>query len=322
MKKIIYLSIILLTLVKPLKAYSQESDITNAKQAKDRLESVIDKIGKLDNEIKTVYYITASSFQEYDERLKKVKIILNDLEDIEKEFNGLSQNNKTEKDYYIKLAYIDLVALSIYSQRDEYLGFLKFSQRIDPILYKDNITLYNKDYSDWENLEIKHLSNAQSKVRMIKNLDPLNYDAKIINSIFYYYDKNNDLAIQSLKEDIRYVDSLKVRSIAIEETVNANRKLGFLYSWLAYIQLEKNLEDQAIETLKKVSMFPESELNLTWAKNALKKINLHKVKGFDLKNGMVEFPKSTVSWNSDTVEFTYSEAGKNWHKDRFGTKIC
>jgi len=311
MRKIIYLSLIILTQITPFSAYSQDSDITKAKQAKDRLVSVIDKIGKLDNEIKTVYYINVSSFQEYDERLKKVKLILNDLDGSEKEFNGLSQNNKTEKDYYIKLAYIDLVALSIYSQREEYFGFLKFSQRLDPILYKDNITLYNKDFSDWENLEIKHLSNALSKVRVIKNYDPLNYDARIITSILNYFDKNNDLAIQSLKEDIRSIDSLKVKSIGIEETVEANRKLGFLYSWLAYIQLENNMEDQAIETLRKVSMFPESELNLTWAKNALKKINLHKVKGYDLKNGKVEFPKSTVSWNADTVEFTYNGTEKN-----------
>jgi len=293
---------------------SQESDIIWAKNAGDELRLIINDISKLNNKIGTAYYSDISAIKDLQDRLSMAEKILKQLEDVESEFIQLSENNKTEKDYYIKLAYIDIAALSIYSKRDAFLNFLDYSYNYDENIYKNNRSIYEKEIGDWEMLNNKHLNSAKSRIKIIINYDSENIDAKIISALVAFYEKDYNLAINDLNNIILELEREKEEVTGFGENLLIDKRLGFLYTWLSYIYFESDQIILAKEQLEQATTFPEADKSLTWSMETFKKLDFIKHKCYDIKILPVEFPKTNNSFDKKEFTFDYDNNKKSGYK--------
>jgi len=293
---------------------SQESDIILAKNAGEELRLIINDISKLNNKIGTAYYSDISAIKDLQDRLSMAEKILKQLEDVESEFIQLSENNKTEKDYYIKLAYIDIAALSIYSKRDAFLNFLDYSYNYDENIYKNNRSIYEKEIGDWEMLNNKHLNSAKSRIKIIINYDSENIDAKIISALVAFYEKDYNLAINDLNNIILELEREKEEVTGFGENLLIDKRLGFLYTWLSYIYFESDQIILAKEQLEQATTFPEADKSLTWSMETFKKLDFIKHKCYDIKILPVEFPKTNNSFDKKEFTFDYDNNKKSGYK--------
>lgn len=290
-----------------LSSYSQTSSVKKAEEARRRIQAYSIKISKLDEQIKHPYYLTFSFDEnnrdvpvEYKERLQKANDIIEDLKDVENIFIDLVQENESEEDYYVKLAYNDLAILSICHRRDNFLGYLKFINRDE----------YENEIRDWEALENKHLISANTRIRKINNIDPDNLEVKIISSILHFYQNEYEQSITELKTIIADIIEIKTDPKAAENT-RYDAQLSFLYSWLAYLYFYTDDIPSARDAMINARVYGqiEAEFNVLWVNETENSIDDQYKKGLKLNLDNVEMRNLFESAELCELYFTRNKKG-------------
>lgn len=261
--------------------YCQMSSVKKAEDARKLIQAYSIEVSRLDEQIKHPYYLTFTYDgeektvpPEYKKRLDRATEIMEKLDEVERIFTELVQDNEGEEDYYVKLAYNDLAILSICHRRDNFLGFMKFVDRDE----------YESLTRDWEALENKHLISANTRIRKINNIDADNLEAKIISSILRFYQNEYAQSITELKTIIADIIEIKTDPKAAENT-RYDAQLAFLYSWLAYLYFTTDDIPAARDAMVNSRVYGqiEAESNVLWVNETENNIDDQYKKGLKLQ---------------------------------------
>ena len=210
-------------------------------------------------------------------------------EEIQYSFLELSENNSGEKDYIIKMAYADLAALSIYHKRTDYLDFLKIYYQINNDS-KDN-SRFESLNAKWTAKERLHLRGGRARVNRIMILESNNLDAHVIEAILDYYEGEIEKSILHLSRLIEKLESKKVDIQHIEE-LNTDQYLGYLYSWLTYVNFENHNNSEVNTQINNTLAFNEPFENIIWAEHLQKSIEEHVLKCHDIRIFPLDFSET------------------------------
>lgn len=269
MKKafLVFLLLSISILVKP------QFDVSSATEAESRLIILSGSIPELLYQKEAVsLYSNFSQTYYYSERLQSANQILDDIKSIEKIFQQLSENNRSEKDYYIKLAFCDLLIVSIVANREQFLDFI-------------NITKGKNDYQaifkEWEKMEYMSISNARKRLNSVVLIDSNNLDVKIIEAILLYYEHQVDKSLSSLIEIAKYLEKNNLKNVQGEDFEKASY-LGYIYSWLSFICIQKGDSNIAKEYLASTKAINEPVENAFWARNVEKVLDGYQIYNYDI----------------------------------------
>jgi predicted Zn-dependent protease len=297
MKKIIQilLAIVILICINKVKAQNTTNSVS---VLENDLKETVRKISQLDSKLKNSLYSDFSLSSEYNRFYESVLDLTKKLAQIEKGFENFSKNNKSEKDYYLKIAYTNLAAVSIYNKRKEYLISL---------LLKDE-SVYNSTLSEWEKLEYQQISSAHTNLDKAKKLEASNIDIRIIDALLMFYEKNYDNSIKELKKLLKEIENKK-KEIVTNENIDFDAYAGFIHSWLAYIYITNNDLASAKEELENTVISRNPIENTSWALATQKKLEEIKIKNTDTKIRPVELVKE-VTRKVPKLEKTFDAKGK------------
>jgi hypothetical protein len=248
-------------------------DAATATRAEEELIELSNSITELLYQNQAVsLYSNYSATPFYASRLTNAQQMIDEISKIQKTFQQLSESNRSEKDYYIKLAYCDLLIVSIVANRDQYI------EVFSTLSASNN---YAEKYKEWEKLEYLSISNARKRLSTAFILDNNNLDIKIIEALLLFFEKQYDQSFNALDEIANYLEDNNPNA-SIGEDVTKAPFMGYLYSWLSYICIKKKAFESAEEYLNLTKAINEPIDNVIWARNAEKILNRYGIDNYDI----------------------------------------
>ena len=206
---------------------------------------------------------------------KKAIDIIDRLEEVQRCWKKLIEQNNNDKIYRVYMATVQLGLYSIYSRGNEFLIFLKFAD--DKMLSKYmNEKLISKEIlsagytlkkDEWQQNATSFLVRAQESISRALKIDENYLDARVLESQWLV-----------LKGD--YEEALKKFNLFAKEGWLRDQR-SFLNSWKAYVELKRGiltvnapLNKETEGYLTKASAFSEPAVNSEWASRYMQKFRL------------------------------------------------
>lgn len=262
-------------------------------EALSDFKDVSQKIRALDKEVKVQYYSnnSFSVFDAHNSRLKEVKGCLRRLEEIANVFKELSEIHKTEKDYYLKLAYTDALSAMIYSRRSDYLSFLNIYFNLNPDSRIKAKQEFEELTSEWEEKELYHIGLLKQRIKLVREYDKNNVEAEMLGSYELLLEHQYPGAIKKIEEQIATFQAQRFSKTSENFIIEA--RVCQLLTWKAFAQFEMRDVSAFIITLKELLAYSEPAENVLWAKECLRKHEQKAQLGMELIIMPVEFPRSS-----------------------------
>lgn len=235
-----------------------QSDVSRAHRLEQQFDSLMYiQLPSLDKNVKVTLYSNFSAAKDFLNLLSDAEKCLTQLKEIKAGFLSLSDNNPNEVDYFLKIAYVELAQLGIYSKSHQFLN--AFREDTD----------YNNYLSRWKKFGMESYSSARNCVQKVEQLDSLNFDMKIISALLLYYDGKVDQSVNQIKKLIDYLEGQKKN---VTSDVDYDAYLGMLNSWLGYFLVEqKNFKD-AVDKFNNVLAGRSTTATMDWVKSTQDKV--------------------------------------------------
>ncbi len=297
----IYITIIVLLTFKM--ALAQESEQQKVLKVEDDFSAISDGLKKIDGNITTSYFSTGSYIKEYENRLYKVNKYLTELEGLENDIKKLIENQQNEKEYYVKLAIVNLTQLSIYSRKDAFISFLNA-----PETSNDNgtkLATFQKLDNLWDEKTLYYIKSVKQRIKIIRGYENVNDLTLFLESVSNIFEKDNAKAIQSL--NLLIDNTSKIQDSKKLILYNADEMLGLYNTWLAYAYLVNRNFEESKKVLKTSLAYNEPVDNIAWAQETLKKVEDRKIKSLELDVPQIKFPKTGLVIETKSLSLNFDE---------------
>lgn len=284
-------------------AIGQQSEQQKVLKVEDDFATLSDGLKKIDVNITTSYYSAGSYLKEYENRLYKVNKYLSELEGLENEIKKLIENQQNEKEYYIKLAIVNLTQLSIYSRKDAFISFLNAPENINDNVSK--LATFQKLENLWDEKTLYYIKSVKQRIKIIRGYENVHDLTLFLESIMNIFENDNAKAIQTLKTLIENTN--KIQDSKKLTLYNADELLGLYNTWLAYAYLTNKNFDEGKKVLKTSLAYNEPVDNIAWAQETLKKVEDRKIKSLELEIPQIKFPKTGLVIETKSLSLNFDE---------------
>lgn len=232
------------------------SKLLSLKYATDSIESLTLQIQEAFTEIKhSPLTLDYEKFQIWKNTVLKIENLIEKANVFEIQFEKFLEDNPGEMDPKYKVAYIELIKICVYKERN---------LLYNPLIYfayyhRNDLTNFHDKISNWEFEEKK----AKEKVKNYLNRlspDEQNYEYRAISLI--YQNLYNESNVANMKI---FVDNLNEAKISKDIQT---RFTNYIYSWMTYFNMRNHQLDDFKEGLSKIKT-AEIPLSVSvWAKSA------------------------------------------------------